>query len=147
MDEWPVLFPNKVHVCEHAGAGVAPWNIEWYQDYELDNTVFCRMTNQRVPIVFFHFQHLKYIKRKLVDTSIMKTPYVDKATVEEIYMPYLEKIEKCKSFLSERFGVDLMIRHHPIETGNRLKIFLKRFKFTWWLYGKLKHETPFIIKL
>ncbi len=36
MDEWPMLFPNSVHVCNNLGAGIAPWNIDRYRNYYED---------------------------------------------------------------------------------------------------------------
>lgn len=54
LEQFPKLF-KKVHILDHIGAGVAPWNISQYKILEKDNRVYLN----GVPLIFYHFQGLK----------------------------------------------------------------------------------------
>ncbi len=58
LDDWPERFPG-VHVVEHVGAGLAPWNIDDY-DVWVDPLSGDVMVDD-VPLVFFHFHGLRLI--------------------------------------------------------------------------------------
>jgi hypothetical protein len=53
LDDWPERFEG-VHVIEHVGAGLAPWNVEQYRLEEHEHLVV-----DGVPLVFFHFHSLR----------------------------------------------------------------------------------------
>jgi hypothetical protein len=50
LDYWPELYGSSLHIIEHLGAGVAPWN---YEDYEF--SAYAPLLVNDVPIIFFHF--------------------------------------------------------------------------------------------
>jgi len=131
MDEWPVAFTDQVHVCEHPGAGVAPWNLEWYRNYDLaTNTVVYQKNEVTVPVVFYHFQSIAYFSRKKINTNVASNnPSVDYQMVEQIYEPYLRHIDEKKQLISRRFGINLLIKHHPsITQDDRFKQWVRSFK-------------------
>ena len=150
MDDWPILFPGKVHVCEHPGAGIAPWNIEWYQDVD-DKTasVVYRKSRERTDVIFYHFQSIRYIRKKEIDTSLMaNNQYVDYALVDSLYKPYLQRIDKKKDFISQKYGIDFLVKSHPsLKKQNWLKRFVKSIGVAKAVIEKLKNNTPYIIHI
>jgi hypothetical protein len=57
LDDWPERFEG-VHVLEHPGGGLAPWNAERYRIEERDGRV---LVDGR-PLVFYHYHSLKLFK-------------------------------------------------------------------------------------
>ena len=150
MDEWPVKFPTIVHVCEHHGAGIAPWNIEWYQNINLKETsVLYRETKEKTPIIFYHFQSLKYIDRKHIKISICKgNQYVDYKMVDALYIPYLKKIDVAKEFINKKYGINLLVKKHPASAQNNgLKQIIKSFVVIENMIDKIKHNEPYVINI
>lgn len=86
LNDWPERF-GGVHVLEHVGAGVGPWNHEQYH-YSLDTNG--RPNVDKLPLIFYHFhalsivapeiivpaKHLNYPMREEV-IRFCVTPYVD----------------------------------------------------------------------
>jgi FkbM family methyltransferase len=54
LDDWPERFAG-VHVLEHPGGGLAPWNVE---SYVLTGTPEAPLVDG-VPLVFFHYHSLR----------------------------------------------------------------------------------------
>ena len=62
LDDWPERF-RRVHVLEHVGGGLAPWNVNRYALRERDGEVMV----DDVPLVFYHFHSLRlYRERRLL---------------------------------------------------------------------------------
>jgi SAM-dependent methyltransferase len=57
LDDWPERF-DGVHVLEHPGGGLAPWNAEQYRIEDLGSSV---LVNGR-SLVFYHYHSLKLYK-------------------------------------------------------------------------------------
>jgi len=57
LDDWPERFPG-VHVLEHVGGGLAPWNVSRYRIHERGGEVMV----DDVPLVFYHFHSLKLFR-------------------------------------------------------------------------------------
>jgi hypothetical protein len=57
LDDWPERFEG-VHVLEHPGGGLAPWNAESYRIEERRGSV---VVDGR-PLVFYHYHSLKLFK-------------------------------------------------------------------------------------
>ena len=114
MDEWPKLFPYKVHVCQHPGAGIAPWNIELYKDYNaIDNSALYVRNNKRVDIIFYHYQSITYINRKTVLTGVRDDLDADYCLIGSLYKYYLNKIDRTKMMLNDNFNLNLLVTGHP----------------------------------
>ena len=128
MDEWLNLFPDKVHPCEHPGAGVAPWNIELYKDYdEKEFSVLFVRNNRRLDIIFYHYQSVSYITRKIVSTSVRTDIGADVKFVNIIYRDYLTKVDRKKTFLYDNYQLSLLVTGHPSNDSVWWKKFLKSF--------------------
>lgn len=114
MDNWISDYPFAIET-EHMGAGVAPWNIAKYQlkgkngQYGID--VIC--DGVVTPVLFYHFQSIQYISRKIVRLNAYGRKGVQKDLVEILYRPYLMHIDRNNQMLKERFSLDILIKLHP----------------------------------
>lgn len=63
LDYWPANYPGSVHVFEHLGAGVAPWNFSNYE-YTSERDRF--FVNQ-MPLIFYHFHQFQILSAGLFD--------------------------------------------------------------------------------
>ncbi len=57
LDDWPERFPG-VHVLEHPGGGLAPWNAEMHALDQADGS----LRVDGLPAVFYHCQSLKLVR-------------------------------------------------------------------------------------
>ena len=116
LDELVDKF-SCVHICQNNGAGVAPWNIIQYRKAfsgDLCRIVWC---GKEIPLIFYHFQSVRYITRKLVliNPNICTYKNIDLHLVDLLYFPYLKKIEKKKQFLENNYDISYLIKQHPAE--------------------------------
>ena len=103
LNGWPERFRGVLEL-QHLGGGVAPWNLEQYR--------FCGVEDGRVlmedaegtrfPLVFYHFQNLRYLPGKRVN---IKSQTKNRRLKYQIYIPYLKEIEKIRRKLEEDYGL------------------------------------------
>lgn len=98
LDDWPERFPG-VHVMQHPGGGVAPWNVQQYT-FVMDEgaVILIDRTGRRYPLVFFHFQGVKFYTDGMA--SLSGTIYDMADDVKNVvYFPYLKKLLEIASRL------------------------------------------------
>lgn len=81
LDNWVNTFEG-VHVLQHLGGGVAPWNVQQY----------CISEGPRVDsnsIVFYHFHGLKWMMNNKFDLS---TYNLNKNVKYYLYYPYIQSL-------------------------------------------------------
>jgi hypothetical protein len=83
LDNWTTMFPG-IYVLQHLGGGVAPWNVIQY------NITQGPCVNG-IPIVFYHFHHLRWYASGKIDLGIYKIP---DTAIKFIYELYFQNIEK-----------------------------------------------------
>lgn len=148
MDEWVQNYPSVVHPCNHLGAGVAPWNIELYKDYRIkDNSIVCKLEDQRIPLVFFHFQSLSYISRKEISTGVENKLDADYQFIDLIYRTYLEKVDKKKKLLCDKYGINLLIKRHPASKHVWWKELLKNHSLIRKIKYSLMSPSYYVVNL
>ena len=92
LDDWLQRFPG-VHVMQHEGGGVAPWNVQQYIFSEQNGHLYItsKKTGNKSKLIFFHFHGFKFFTDRKVsycgplyelDTPVKKT----------IYQPYVAKL-------------------------------------------------------
>jgi hypothetical protein len=61
LDNWTTAFEG-VHVMQHAGGGIAPWNVQQFDfNYEAEQLMLThKASKKKYPVVFFHFHGLKF---------------------------------------------------------------------------------------
>lgn len=85
LDDWTSRF-DGVHVLQHLGGGVAPWNIE---RYDLQNTALGLSVNG-IPLVFYHYHQYKIYSDGIHDLGdYYRLP---REAVDLIYRPYLQTL-------------------------------------------------------
>lgn len=116
LDVWPDKYPSTVHICMHPGAGIAPWNIAWYENRDSGNhMLYYKKDGIEIPAVFYHFQHIKYVTRQKIYTGVeADRPTVDYKLVDSYYSEYLKIIENKKQFLEKEYGIDYIMKEHPV---------------------------------
>ena len=91
LDDWPERFQG-VHVLQHKGGGLAPWNLDRFVLRQEDG----RVSVDGDPLLFFHFHRVRMREDGGYD---WRAPgYLGAgAAYEPVYRPYLEALDEAKS--------------------------------------------------
>lgn len=87
LDDWPTRFEN-IHVLQHVGGGVAPWNI---QQHDISNKDF--------DLIFYHFHNFKFLTGDKVELGSYR---LKKQDLKLLYAPYLQRLEQIKLKLVDK---------------------------------------------
>ena len=103
LDTWQNELGNQIHVIDHNGLGLAPWNIEDVTIVKRFNQVYVDKT----PLILYHYQGLKIIGDGYVysflDNYTLKNIFVIN---QLIYKPII------KSLIKFTLGVDAFSRNN-----------------------------------
>jgi hypothetical protein len=89
LDDWTTRF-SSIHVMQHPGGGVAPWNVQQF-DITKDLQLIEKKSDARYPLVFFHYHGLKFYKDDKV--SLCGSLYELELSVREhLYFPYIRNL-------------------------------------------------------
>lgn len=112
LDDWLNRF-DGVHVIQNHGAGVAPWNLARYSyvDKSGEGKSFMlrdKETGQVFPLIFYHYQQIKYYADDQVDIGLYMYPHnVTLKLRDAIYRPYFKVIRRYRYILKEKNGFDI----------------------------------------
>lgn len=92
LDDWATRY-DCVHVCQHLGAGVAPWNVQQYAFKLESGKTSGRVlsNNQEFNLVFYHYHGFRYSSKN----SYMIAPAVykmDRDQIKHVYRPYVKAL-------------------------------------------------------
>ncbi|TCL59396.1 hypothetical protein EDD76_104133 [Kineothrix alysoides] len=128
LERFPELFQG-VYELASLGGGVAPWNLGRYGLCGIEKgqpVLLDKETGNEFPLIFYHFQNLRYLSENTVNIS---SGTHSKKTKDAIYRPYLAQVERCRRELKE-YGITFSVK--KIYSSNRLIAFLQgnvlRFK-------------------
>lgn len=137
LDDWEERFKG-VHVLQHLGAGVAPWNVAQYKLRRIeDGTIYIihKRTRKCVPLIFYHFQAMKYLKDGSVDIGVNMYPgYAEPKLCKTLYGQYLQSLENKREWLKEKYSLNLSNNHT-----------IKFNKKEYFLQDILGERAPFVI--
>ncbi len=99
LDDWPTRFPG-VHVLEHLGGGVAPWNVQQYDIARMGNgfTGVEKRTGRQFPLVFFHFHNIRFISGGMIDLGDY---YLAPAVKKSLVQPYVRALESAAAEIAK----------------------------------------------
>lgn len=117
LDDWLTRF-EKVHVLEHLGGGVAPWNVQQYQITQANSKIYGKEhTSGKVfELIFYHFHGLKMTKTGGLQLSGSEYR-IEREVVEHIYAPYVFHLEKVKT---KMLSIDFQFDPHGL--GSELTV-------------------------
>lgn len=123
LNQFTGLF-RGVHELQHLGGGVAPWNLEQYSIEHIEGTDICMKTreNEKFPLVFYHFQNIRYLPGRKVN---IKSQTKNKKLKYAIYVPYLKELEEIRRLLIQEYGLDFN-PSRLVRSSNRLVGFLQK---------------------
>jgi hypothetical protein len=92
LDDWTSRF-DCVHVAQHLGAGVAPWNVQQYLFKSKNRTTkgVEISTGQEFDLIFYHYHGFKYT----LNNSYKLSPecyHLARNTVKYSYRPYVKAL-------------------------------------------------------
>jgi hypothetical protein len=135
LDDWPERF-EEIHVLQNLGGGVAPWNVQQYNLYKLNNIIYIKdnLTLKTEKLVFYHFHGVKFFKNGYVD--INSGYFIPDSVKDLLYKGYIKKLNKVKNEISK---ID-----NTFDPNGSIKLD-KNLKMYWlFLQYKLKHTYNFI---
>jgi hypothetical protein len=92
LDDWPERF-SGVHVLQHPGGGLAPWNIQQYSVEQKNGKIFIADKKKEAQhvVVFFHYHGLKfYTDEKVACCAALYE--LEKGVKEILYFPYIRDL-------------------------------------------------------
>ena len=101
LDDWAERFEG-VHVLEHLGGGVAPWNVQQY-DFDTNNDEIylnCNGKNCNIPLIFYHYHDIKILKNGLFADANYEYYTKNEFVKDFLYKPYTENL----AFLSKNLN-------------------------------------------
>jgi hypothetical protein len=101
LDNWQLNYPN-IHVLQHQGGGIAPWNIQKYSFIKDENSIKgkVKQTGNSFNVIFFHFQYVKFLESGSYDIGWYLIP----GSLKKLfYTPYLKKLEDIEHKLQKLF--------------------------------------------
>jgi hypothetical protein len=119
LDYWSEKY-DGVHVIQHLGANVAPWNVGQYKIKLVSATNEILVKNH--ALIFYHFSSLKQISENTYSTHVSQYLFrLSKNLKNNIYLPYLESLRKH----TDEVGIKFIFRNRK---DNRSQGFIRRFK-------------------
>ena len=110
LDDWLERFEG-IHVIQNCGAGVAPWNLAKYMYVGREEgrvLLKNRESGDVFPVIFYHYQQIRYCRENLVDIGVYLYPHnVALILRDEIYRVYFDHIVNCRKELKLRFDFNI----------------------------------------
>lgn len=134
MDNWVEDYSYAIET-ENLGAGIAPWNIAQYRLVTSDDhgPTKVRCKGKYYTPLFYHFQNMTYIDENKIHSNTHTYWGVDKKLVYSFYLPYAKHVALNKKMLKEKYGIDVLLHHHPGVEVTKQESFINAFM------GKIKN--------
>jgi len=145
LDNWVIDY-NFVIETDNLGAGIAPWNIPQYKLVEANDEVIKVKCRDKVyNTLFYHFEGITYESPTEADIHIYSRWGIDDKLVGIYYKPYLKEIYAANRMIREKYGIEIIIKHHPaIQQKGRVEIIAQKIKYvlSCGIIGLLFHVIP-----
>ncbi len=92
LDDWTSRF-RGVHELQHLGGGMAAWNVQQYDVFENNGTLFGKekISGRIFPVIFYHFHYLRMLEKNLVELGRRR---LSDDVLRLLYRPYLIALER-----------------------------------------------------
>jgi hypothetical protein len=134
LDKWPELYGN-VHILEHPGGGIAPWNMTDYLFGSSGNSITGEVRASAVSfnVVFFHYQYVKFLRDGSFDLGWYIIPSALKML---FYREYIFKLVAFEDSLTSKYP-EYRTGYSEFRTGG-IKESVKKILKRWFGYNILK---------
>jgi hypothetical protein len=104
LDDWPTRFKN-VHLLQHLGGGIAPWNMQQYEFWKEGNKIKGKekASGKVFEAVFFHFHGLK-IYQDNISSLTGETYEMNPSALELFYKPYVAALMRASVIIHANSG-------------------------------------------
>jgi hypothetical protein len=141
LDEWLEKFEG-VHVLQHLGGGLAPWNVQQYDILNEEGKTYCREKSTGIEFepVFFHFHRLWLYTNGRIDLGGY---YLSREVKSVFYKPYVRHLSEIADQL-------IAIENSPDVRGetdmdiNALWLLVRHFKRL--LFSNILDKREFLNK-
>lgn len=142
LDVWTTRFTG-VHVLEHLGGGVAPWNVQQYDfEHKIGQVWGKELASQRLfPVVFYHFHALKYAEMN--SFTLAGGNLISDNDIHFLYKPYVKAL---KNSGREIRSLSRLLQFHEMNEIPRIRKSLRRM-FNLYVLGKFReyyHQSYFL---
>ncbi|MEG0239409.1 MAG: hypothetical protein RR643_04595 [Anaerorhabdus sp.] len=117
LNKFELLFP-QTYAVKNRGAGIAPWN---FKQYTYDNHNFVYINDKKIPVVFYHFQNLRYISSNSVNINIGKG---DNKLKQYLYCNYQYEILIIREKLMNNYDIKFDLKKNY--SRNVISKFIRR---------------------
>ena len=127
LDDWPERFKG-VHVLQNPGGGVAPWNLQKFNFFKKNNSVYFVEKKSCIsyPLIFFHFHGVKFYTDQYI--SCCEALYqIDSETKKLIYLPYFRYLMEIEDRLNKE-GVKFNVNGARTVSPKKANIILQYLK-------------------
>ena len=116
LDDWTERFKG-IHVLEHLGGGVAPWNIHQYEIFKQDKKLRLveRNTKKETDIVFYHFHDIKILDDGFIDFGRYILYDIGEKNQKLIHNPYLNKLRQISEKLYKQDKKIILVKGIKID--------------------------------
>jgi hypothetical protein len=100
LDDWTERFKG-VHVLQHLGGGVAPWNVQQYEitdEHQILKGIE-RTSSSSFKLVFYHFHNLQNQRINFILEFYLGPYLLSDSVIKYIYKPYIRELKKTYRFL------------------------------------------------
>jgi hypothetical protein len=128
LDEWPALYPDKLAVVSHKGAGMAPWN---WAAYPLQwNSGAIEVSGQ--PLLFYHFHGVKIFSSYFISNGLADWGLMPWSFRRYLYAGYVRQLRHTKRWLRAKTGCNIPLRDVFIRgKGMALSSFTEIVRKSW----------------
>jgi hypothetical protein len=100
LDNWPAIFEG-VHVMQHEGGGLAPWNLQQYNFaiHGKDRFAINKKTKKKFPVIFIHYHGLQFYTNGYV-TLCPPLYEINEYEKMNFFIPYVLKLREISIALN-----------------------------------------------
>lgn len=119
LDIWEQKYSN-VYVSKKRGLGLAPWNLHTYSEIrERDGKIIAKYMNEFFPVVFFHFQGMKYLSEKKVFLNLWNaSAYQMQKRRNMFFKKYFNEVMRVRKLLEQNYHITfghMVVENSPLK--------------------------------